>query len=221
MLHPAYLTDKAGVPLLGWRVLIVHFLGCDALYNQTKLDEPWNSPHNIRLAPLMPVTYRCPADANAKEGETSYVAIVGPETLWPGARSRRLSDSDAQSGVETILLVEVADLGISWMEPCDLPFGAAVNVARDSKSGIVFRHPCGGGYEPIKGIYSGYRPGAFGYRLYGANCLFADGSVFVVSEDVSPTTMRERLTAEKGVAVGSRNADGVEVEPGAASGAAR
>jgi hypothetical protein len=188
---PAYLTDKAGAPLLSWRVLILPYLEQSYLYSQIKLDEPWNSPHNIRLAPLMPAVYRCPADADVKEGETSYVAVAGRETLWPGAASRRLSDTRSS---ETILLVEVAGLGISWMEPLDLPFGAATNVARDSKSGIAFRHPCGGGEEPIKGIFQGHRPNVFGYRLYGANCLFADGVTHSVSEDIAPARMRELLT---------------------------
>ena len=55
---------------------------------------------------------------------------------------------------ETILVVEVAGAEISWMEPRDLPFGAALNVARGTKSGIACRHPCGGGEEPIKGMYT-------------------------------------------------------------------
>jgi hypothetical protein len=92
-------------------------------------------------------------------------------------------------------VVEVADLGISSMEPRDLPFDVAVNVARDTKSGIVCRHPCGGGDEPIKGVYSGYRPYAVGYRLHGANCLFTLGIVNTVSDESSPITMRELLTA--------------------------
>ena len=206
---PAYLTDKAGAPLLSWRVLILPFLEHGDLYSQIKLDEPWNSPHNIRLAPLMPDVYRCPADANAKDGETSYVAVTGPETLWPGAQSRRLSDTRAT--VETILLVEAADLGISWMEPRDMPFDAAADVARGTKPGIAFRHPCGGGEEPIQGIFQGHRPNVFGHRLYGANCLFADGVPHAVSEDIAPTTMRELLTVRHSGLIGTDGDSGSEV----------
>ena len=65
-LPPAYLVDKAGRPTLSWRVLILPYLNCNDLYSQVRFDEPWNGPHNIRLASLMPPVYRCPADAGAR-----------------------------------------------------------------------------------------------------------------------------------------------------------
>jgi hypothetical protein len=194
-LPPAYLTDRNGQPTLSWRVLILPYFGYDDLYRQIKLDEPWNSPHNLRFARRMPLDFRCPSDSDAKEGETSYVAVIGPETLWPGAESKAIPDLNSTS--RTILLVEVADSGISWMEPRDLPFGvAAQGVAKGVEAGLVGRHPCGGGDEPFQGVYDGYKPAVFGYRLYGANCLFADGFVLTVSEKVSPKTMSELLRVE-------------------------
>jgi hypothetical protein len=47
-------------------------------------------------------------------------------------------------------------------------------------------------------VYDGYKPGVVGYRLSGANCLFANGAVRTVSDAVSPKTMVELLTVEKG-----------------------
>jgi hypothetical protein len=38
--------DAAQKPLLSWRVLILPYLGEEALYKKFKLDEPWDSPHN-------------------------------------------------------------------------------------------------------------------------------------------------------------------------------
>ena len=197
-LPPAYVADKAGKPLLSWRVLILPFLDRGDLYSQVRLDEPWNSPHNLLLAPLMPRVFRCPADTDAREGETSYVAVVGPGTLWPGAEGRRRPGL-GYTMPGTIMVVEAADSGISWMEPRDMPFAvAAKGVVRGAKSGIACRHPCGGGDEPIEGIYSGYIPEAVGYRLFGANCLFADGGSWTVSETVSPQVIAELLTVPEG-----------------------
>lgn len=47
-LPPAALYDKAGRPLLSWRVALLPALGERALYDQFKLDQPWDSPHNRR-----------------------------------------------------------------------------------------------------------------------------------------------------------------------------
>ena len=41
-----------GRPLLSWRVHILPFLEEDRLYQQFNLDEPWDSPSNVRLLRL-------------------------------------------------------------------------------------------------------------------------------------------------------------------------
>src|SRR5262245_49932104 len=58
---PPYASyDADGTPLLSWRVLILPFIEQHQLYSQFHLDEPWDSPHNIELLPLMPISYRAP-----------------------------------------------------------------------------------------------------------------------------------------------------------------
>ena len=44
----------SGKPLLSWRVHLLPFLEENELYEQFKLDEPWDSPHNIKLLDQMP-----------------------------------------------------------------------------------------------------------------------------------------------------------------------
>ena len=46
--------DDDESPLLSWRVAVLPYLGEQALYDRFLLDEPWDSPHNIQLLPLMP-----------------------------------------------------------------------------------------------------------------------------------------------------------------------
>ena len=53
--------DDNGKPLLSWRVHILPFIEEDALYRRFKLDEPWNSPHNLSLAEAIPRMYQHPA----------------------------------------------------------------------------------------------------------------------------------------------------------------
>ena len=46
---PADIRDKAGKPVLSWRVAILPFLDQGELFNEFHLDEPWDSPHNKAL----------------------------------------------------------------------------------------------------------------------------------------------------------------------------
>lgn len=48
-LPPAVVHGPEGKPLHSWRVLLLPFIGQEALYKQFKLEEPWDSPHNLSL----------------------------------------------------------------------------------------------------------------------------------------------------------------------------
>ncbi len=120
---PAYTTDKNGRRLHSWRVLILPYLAQKHLYDQFRLDEPWNSTHNLRVARQTPYVYQCPS---ARKGDsiwpvfTQYVAVVGRNTMWPGAKP--IDPADIRRGdTHTILLVEWPDSNIQWSEPRDLP----------------------------------------------------------------------------------------------------
>ena len=201
-LPPRYLADKSGTPLLSWRVLLLPYLERDDLYRQIRLDETWDSPHNRRVAALMPTVYRCPSDTHANIGETNYVAVTGPETVWPDSESSRLSWTPgfSQTNYElacTIIVVEIAGSGISWMEPRDLPLEEAVT-ARGiaSKSSIAYPHPFMRVNGPIDDGDGANSRAKVSTSDRGTNCLFADGSVDIVPEAVSPKAMRVLMTVQ-------------------------
>ncbi|HMP78968.1 MAG TPA: DUF1559 domain-containing protein, partial [Pirellulaceae bacterium] len=73
----AYSVDEEGQPLLSWRVHLLPFLDNNRLYEQFRLDEPWDSEHNIRLVEQMPDIYRSP-NSFADAGMTVYRGIGGP-----------------------------------------------------------------------------------------------------------------------------------------------
>ena len=50
--------DKAGKPLLSWRVHLLPLLGEKKLYKEFHLDEPWDSDHNKKLIAQMPEVFR-------------------------------------------------------------------------------------------------------------------------------------------------------------------
>lgn len=123
---PAVTRDSSGKPLHSWRILLLPFFGdpdLDSLYQKYRLDEPWNSAHNQTLATRAPSVYVCPEDRAS--GNTSYVAVVGAETIWPPDRTVSLRDVLFGDGPgNTVALVEVHDSGITWTEPRDVEFAA-------------------------------------------------------------------------------------------------
>jgi hypothetical protein len=148
---PAYSVDDQGNRTHSWRALILPFLdpGLAAKY---RLDEPWNSPHNLLLARYMPRVYRSPRQSKTALNDTGYVAIVGPHTLWPAPACSDI-EHVPDGLTSTVMVAEYIDSGICWLKPVDL------EVAR-------MRFPPGGdgpwgrGPEPVAPV-----------------ALFGDGSV--------------------------------------------
>ena len=125
---PAYVADAQGRPLYSWRVLLMaeldrteNWLG-GRLAGGFHFDEPWDSPNNRKLHQLEPYTVlHCPSHPDGMDStDTHYVAVVGPGTVFPiDGTSRRLADVSDGPG-DTLIVVEVANAGIHWMEPKDL-----------------------------------------------------------------------------------------------------
>jgi prepilin-type processing-associated H-X9-DG protein len=122
---PACTYDKNGKPLNSWRVLILPFLEYNNVAMRYDHKQPWNSSHNWKLIQEVDWgIFRCPSSQGDPQ-ETNYVVVVGDETAWPPGKqlsARRITDGVSQ----TIMLVEVADSGIHWAEPRDLPLSQAL-----------------------------------------------------------------------------------------------
>jgi Protein of unknown function (DUF1559) len=80
------IRSKEGKPLLSWRVALLPYLGQNELYDQFKLNEPWDSDHNKRLIEKLPPGLASPhlGEALIAKGMTSYVV---PLTKAPPAVS--------------------------------------------------------------------------------------------------------------------------------------
>jgi hypothetical protein len=118
---PANQVDDSEKPAHSWRMLLMQWYEPE-LFADYRLDEPWNSPNNIRLESLIPYYFQCPSDKNPKNPwHTNYFVVVGKETLFPGPMALSLKDLGKPPG-STIMLVEATGLGIHWMEPRDLEF---------------------------------------------------------------------------------------------------
>ena len=160
---------KGGRPLLSWRVHILPQLGQDALYKQFKLDEPWDSPNNIRLVNQMPAAYgSAEAQKKAGPGKTFYRGFSSPRGMFegppqPGGQAPRVTIAGVPDGLmNTILVVDAGEAG-EWTKPDDLDFGPGKP-----------RPTFGGAYPNLPFVM----------------VLTADGSVRNLNKDVPDETLR-------------------------------
>lgn len=165
---PAYTADKAGKPLLSWRVLI---LEQEALYKEFHLDEPWDSEHNRTLIDRMPPTYRCPGGSSrrADQSKTTYLTPRGKATIFPGAEGIKIPKiTDGTSN--TIFVVDASNArAVTWTKPDDWDVDPKLD---------------------LKGI--------FGHHAGGTPFSFTDGSVRFIKETVDPKTLESPITRDGG-----------------------
>jgi hypothetical protein len=120
---------------LSWRVHLLPFLEESTLYKQFNLDEPWDSPHNIRLLEYMPSVYQSSPDDME---QTRFVTAIGDHTLFQGSRRTFASITDGTNN--TVLVVQgPADESQPWTKPADLQ--------------IDMEHPGRAWGRPSRGIY--------------------------------------------------------------------
>lgn len=119
----------------------------------------------------MPKIYRFHNRTEPGQTTTNYLAIVGANTIWPGADVRKFADiTDGSS--ETVLIAENRGLGVNWMEPQDLELDTMP---------LEFNHPLG--------VSSWYKTPAV---------VMADGSVHTFRPRSDPLALRAALTATGG-----------------------
>ncbi|QEG20479.1 DUF1559 family PulG-like putative transporter [Mariniblastus fucicola] len=124
---PADSRGLDGATGLSWRVHILPFLGKSELFQQFKMDEPWDSPANKKLLPKMPDIYNrfssqlmMPADA--PKGMTTMVAPNSDRTIL-GAPGRVGFGNIIDGSSNTVLLVVVKEpLAVPWTAPQDYKF---------------------------------------------------------------------------------------------------
>ena len=128
---------KNGKPLLSWRVYLLPFIGEEPLYNQFKLDEPWDSPHNLALLDEMPAVYKSPSSPGLIN-KTRYLAPVGPSSIL--GEKTKISFRDIPDGSSnTVLVVEAGeDKAVAWTKPEDLTYDPKNPVASLSEIGDFF-----------------------------------------------------------------------------------
>jgi len=172
---PAYTLDAKGRPMHSWRALLLPYFKKGAISSKVlegyDFALSWDSPHNQRLLNRAPDIYRCPADTvGAARTTTSYMAVLGADTLWPFEKPRPVAEVP-RGLADTIAVVEVAGQDVPWLEPRDLSYEELTLKLNDS------------GADDPASEHAGV-----------VNALFADGHVAPLNADVSPEELRKLLS---------------------------
>jgi len=120
---PQNITSADGKPLLSWRVAILPFMDEYDLYQEFKLDEPWDSRHNIKLLDRMPAFLKHPGGVTPP-GTTVYQRPVGKRLMSP---DRELKFRDITDGLSnTIMGLEtLGEDAVKWTKPEDIRLDVA------------------------------------------------------------------------------------------------
>jgi prepilin-type processing-associated H-X9-DG protein len=167
---PAAITDKDGKPLLSWRVAILPYLEQQDLYSKFHLDEPWDSPHNKALIPLMPATYACPSGMANQPHTTFYRVYTGKQTVFEGNEGQGIAG--ITDGTSNTLLVVEATAAVPWTKPDEL------RLDPDPE-------------KPLPKFEGKNHPGGF-------NAAFGDGSVRFIKNSIDPVVLRALITRNGG-----------------------
>lgn len=131
---PATNFGPDGRPHLSWRVHLLPVLSHLDLYNQFHLNEPWDSPHNVKLIDQMPDEFR---SGSGQGTSTRMVTLTGPHGLFFQRKVGLRDITDGSSN--TVMIVQVGpDKAVPWTKPDDVEFDPANPLVAFGKIGKTF-----------------------------------------------------------------------------------
>lgn len=127
---PTAYTDSAGQPICSWRALILPFY--ESSRDRFNFQSPWNAPANAKLGGVYRVAFAWDETAEPNEAlNTNVLGIAGPGALFDDSRRSLLEFGEGSR--DLIVLIEVRNSGIHWMQPGDLDYRELVELERNGK----------------------------------------------------------------------------------------
>lgn len=168
-LPPPVVFDKNGNPLYSWRVLILPYLDQNELYNRFHLDEPWDSPHNISLLPLIPSVYSLPpGKKNTIPPYHTVCHLFVGKNAFEESYGLVIPDDFPDGPSNTFLIVEGGE-PVPWTQPKNLSYSS------------------GGKLPDLFSIFSN------GFRV-----TFVDGSFEILDKNYNETIIHAFITRNGG-----------------------
>jgi hypothetical protein len=127
---PADVLDKAGKPILSWRVKLLPFLEQNNLYMKFKLDEPWDSKNNRPLSEILVKVYMSPRVKVKGTGYTVYQTFFGPGAVFDKGKGKVRFAAITDGLSNTLFAVETSK-AVPWTKPADIPFDKDKKVSMD------------------------------------------------------------------------------------------
>jgi hypothetical protein len=193
---PAVVYGPDGKPWHSWRVLILPYLKQTTLYEQYRLDEPWDGPNNKKLLAMKPDCYHDPVYGPARDIHAHYAVAVGPGCAFrtePRNSLDFLPNPPGLTGATTVLpsfrdgtssTIAVGSISpaakVPWTKPEDITF-------HDNLP------PPGG----IDSFAAPYRTQLGESGMFA----FADSASRLLSSDIDPDVFRKLLLIDDGHSV--------------------
>ena len=130
---------------------ILPFLEQQALFDEFKLDEPWDSPHNKALLERMPSVFAIP-NAPAGPKKTVYRGISGKRTIFDPTVPKGVALASITDGTSNTIGVVEARKAVPWTEPdSEIPFDESLQAgAASSRSATLWAAiPTAGSTRPV------------------------------------------------------------------------
>lgn len=119
---PAVVLGPDGKTPHSWRVELLPHLEQEPLYNQYKMDEPWDSENNKKVLAQMPAVFRDPSgDPNSLD--TFVFVLTGDSTMFPADKA--ISVVDVTDGTSNTIMTVEAKRTVPWTKPEDIAYDPA------------------------------------------------------------------------------------------------
>ncbi len=170
---PPAVTGKKGKPLLSWRVAVLPYVEQDNLMRQFKMDEAWDSEHNLKVLKdnPMPAVFALPGVTKEGDKETFYRVFVGNGAAFEPLKNLTFPGSFTD-GTSNTLLIATAATSVPWTKPDELAFDPRATA------------------EELKKLL----------RMDGDGCnvVFADGSVRFLRSTIDVANLKGIITRSGG-----------------------
>ncbi|MDG1873824.1 MAG: DUF1559 domain-containing protein [Mariniblastus sp.] len=109
---PRAIKDADGRPLLSGRVALLPFVEQSLLYDQLRMDEPWDSEHNSQFTSLV-----VPSFGVSPSGQSMLRFPVFPGSVWDGDDEKKFSDCRDGTSNTIFAIYAPPEAAVNWADP--------------------------------------------------------------------------------------------------------